>query len=84
MKQEFGNKIGETLYNHCRGVDNRELDFDHHRKSVSAEVNYGIRFTTINEAEMFLKQLSREVEMRLQESGMRGRCVTLKLMVSKC
>lgn len=81
LKSEFGVKTGETLYNHCRGIDNRELDSEHKRKSVSAEVNYGIRFTKQEEAEKFLKQLSNEVAMRLQSTGMKGRCVTLKLLI---
>ncbi|XP_049802635.1 DNA repair protein REV1 isoform X1 [Schistocerca nitens] len=81
LKSEFGVKTGETLYNHCRGIDNRELDTEHKRKSVSAEVNYGIRFTKLEEAEKFLKQLSNEVAIRLQSTGMKGRCVTLKLLI---
>jgi DNA repair protein REV1 len=48
---------------------------------VSAEVNYGIRFTTQEEAAVFLKQLAGEVSSRLRKVRMKGRCITLKLMV---
>lgn len=39
LKQAIGEKTGEMLYNYARGVDNRELEMDGVRKSVSAEVN---------------------------------------------
>ena len=75
-------KIGNALYKHCRGEDDRELNFGHERKSVSAEVNYGIRFTQYDEVDKFLQQLSSEVVMRLKAVKSRGRCITLKLMVN--
>jgi DNA repair protein REV1 len=53
------------------------------RKSVGAEVNWGIRFAdTANpsvEAELFLKRLAVEVSMRMGNAGVIGRCVTLKM-----
>lgn len=39
LKQAMGEKTGEMLYNYARGIDNRELEMDAVRKSVSAEVN---------------------------------------------
>lgn len=54
---------------------------EHQRKSVSAEVNYGIRFSSSTEAEDFLKRLSGEVADRLSGLGLRGRSVTLKLLM---
>lgn len=81
LQSELGNKIGLNLYNHCRGLDDKELAFEHQRKSVSAEVNYGIRFQNHQEMETFVKQLAGEVEKRLEEVKMKGKCITLKLMV---
>lgn len=49
------------------------------RKSVGAEVNYGIRFSTDADATAFLHELSKEVAKRLSLCGARGRTVTLKL-----
>ena len=43
-----------SFFNHCRGIDNRELKTSHERQSVSAEINYGIRF---NEVMITLKVL---------------------------
>lgn len=51
------------------------------RKSVSAEVNYGIRFNEYSELEKFLIQLCGEVHSRLQKIKRKGKCITLKIMV---
>ena len=48
LQKEFGPKTGQSLYRYCRGQDDRRVQTDHQRKSVSAEVNYGIRFTTVS------------------------------------
>lgn len=63
------------------GVDKKPLNFSHERKSVSAEVNYGIRFKTLEECHSFLQILSTEVYKRLNSINMKARCVTLKLLV---
>ncbi|XP_014250189.1 DNA repair protein REV1 isoform X2 [Cimex lectularius] len=81
LQKEFGNKQGETLYNACRGKVDKGLVFDHVRKSVSADVNYGIRFTDDQERDIFLRNLSQEVSNRLEAVMMKGRSITLKLMV---
>lgn len=49
------------------------------RKSIGAEVNYGIRFQTQQHASTFLEGLSREVAKRLAFCGSRGHTITLKL-----
>jgi len=47
LHKVFGQKQGETLYKFCRGEDDRVLKLEHERKSVSAEINYGMRFTKV-------------------------------------
>ncbi|CAH1118562.1 unnamed protein product [Phaedon cochleariae] len=81
LQSELGQKAGETLKEQSNGIDNRPLNFHHERKSVSAEVNYGIRFQTIEECYNFLQSLSNEVYNRLSDINMRARCLTLKLLV---
>ncbi|XP_076645925.1 rev1 DNA directed polymerase [Halictus rubicundus] len=81
LQKEFGKKMGEVLYNMCRGVDHSKLNLEHIRKSVSAEVNYGIRFESNEDAIEFLKKLSVEVSSRLKNANARGRCITLKLLI---
>lgn len=51
------------------------------RKSVSAEVNYGIRFKEDHELNNFLHQLCAEVQNRLNEISAKGKTITLKYMV---
>ncbi|XP_031634603.1 DNA repair protein REV1 [Contarinia nasturtii] len=81
LQQEFGKKHGETLYQYCRGLDNKPLIYDQVRKSVSAEINYGIRFTTEKELDTFLNQLVSEVHTRLTEISAKAKMITLKYMV---
>ncbi|KAM4731152.1 LOW QUALITY PROTEIN: DNA repair protein REV1 [Anableps anableps] len=83
LQKKFGPRTGQTLFRFCRGLDDRPVRFEKERKSVSADMNYNIRFTTVDEAECFLTNLSMEVQRRLKEAGLRGRRVTLKVMVRK-
>lgn len=82
LKKEFGPKLGQSIYNFCRGLDDRPVNFVQERKSVSAEVNYGIRFSDGQDMERFVGQLSDEVAMRLVKAGnLKGKQITLKVMV---
>nr|XP_019609380.1 PREDICTED: DNA repair protein REV1 isoform X1 [Rhinolophus sinicus] len=83
LQKEFGPKIGQMLYRFCRGLDDRPVRTEKERKSVSAEINYGIRFTQPKEAEAFLLNLSEEIQRRLEAAGMKGKRLTLKIMVRK-
>uniref|UniRef100_A0A8D0KN23 DNA repair protein REV1 n=1 Tax=Salvator merianae TaxID=96440 RepID=A0A8D0KN23_SALMN len=83
LQKEFGPKTGQMLYRFCRGLDDRPVQRERERKSVSAEINYGIRFTQPKEAEAFLLNLSEEVQRRLESAGMKGKRLTLKIMVRK-
>lgn len=83
LQKKFGPRTGQTLFRFCRGLDDRPVRYEKERKSVSAEMNYNIRFTRIDEAESFLTNLSMEVQKRLKDSGLRGRRVTLKVMIRK-
>lgn len=80
LKKEFGAKTGETLYKSARGIDDRNVTSSHQRKSVSAEVNYGIRFKNNEEALEFFKRLSGEVSNRLKEIKMKGKNISFKVM----
>lgn len=81
IQRELGKKAGETLYEQAKGIDNKPLNFEHERKSVSAEVNYGIRFKNKEEALTFMQKLSEEVASRLKDVGMKTKSVTLKVMI---
>ncbi|RDB19284.1 DNA repair protein rev1 [Hypsizygus marmoreus] len=76
----MGKTTGETLYNALRGIDHKSLESDKPRKSVSCEINYGIRFENNQQAEAFIYQMATEVTKRLDDIGMLGRSITLKIM----
>ncbi|KAF8955572.1 hypothetical protein BDZ97DRAFT_279612 [Flammula alnicola] len=76
----LGNATGETLYNALRGIDDKKLESDKPRKSVSCEINYGIRFENNQQAEAFIHQMATEVKRRLDAIEMVGRSLTLKIM----
>ncbi|KAI0062098.1 DNA repair protein [Artomyces pyxidatus] len=78
--EALGKGMGETLYNAIRGVDERKLESDKPRKSVSCEINYGIRFENNEQAEAFMYQMAEEVTRRLNSVNMKGRSLTLKVM----
>jgi len=83
LQREFGPKTGLVLYQNCRGIDDRALRTERERKSVSAEINYGIRFTKESETVSFINELAEEVQKRLQSLDMKGRCITLKMKVRR-
>ncbi|KDR81975.1 hypothetical protein GALMADRAFT_114855 [Galerina marginata CBS 339.88] len=80
LMDALGKSTGETLYNAVRGIDDKQLESDKPRKSVSCEINYGIRFENNEQAEAFIHQMAAEVKKRLDAIDMVGRSITLKIM----
>ncbi|KAI9171570.1 DNA repair protein REV1 [Paramyrothecium foliicola] len=76
----LGPKTGEKLRDYSRGLDRVEVGEQPPRKSVSAEVNWGIRFITQEEAEEFVYNLCKELEKRLTNEQVKGRQLTMKIM----
>ncbi|KAF8579478.1 DNA repair protein [Ramaria rubella] len=76
----LGKKTGETLWKAVRGIDDTKIESDRVRKSVSCEINYGIRFENDGEVEKFVHGVATEVSDRLKKIEMRGRSLTLKVM----
>ncbi|KAG8896573.1 deoxycytidyl transferase [Tulasnella sp. 403] len=81
LQRVLGEKTGEKMWKAARGIDDTQLESDKPRKSVSAEVNYGIRFENNEQAENFIYTLSGEVSKRLKAVNKRGKLLTLKVMV---
>ncbi|RLN88900.1 hypothetical protein BBJ28_00002212 [Nothophytophthora sp. Chile5] len=77
----FGKVAGETLFNSARGIDVRLLSIESNmmRKSVSAVVNFGIRFDKWEDATVFLMALGEELSHRLRSLKVRAKCLTLLL-----
>ena len=76
----LGPKTGEKLWEYSRGVDRTEIGDQPVRKSVSAEVNWGIRFINQEEAEEFVMNLCKELEKRLLNERVKGKNLTMKIM----
>lgn len=82
----FGLKMGEKLFNYARGLDDTSIDIiaepeKYLRKSVSIDINWGIRFAADAEVELFLHRLSKELNKRLIDIDMIGSNLTLKLSI---
>uniref|UniRef100_A0A0N5B347 DNA repair protein REV1 n=1 Tax=Strongyloides papillosus TaxID=174720 RepID=A0A0N5B347_STREA len=77
----IGRANGEKLFNHIRGIDDRNVLDLSERKSVSCDINYGIRFTTSDDLYDFFKQLSFELEKKLLSINKSCSHITLKLMI---
>lgn len=75
-----GEQNGRKFGSYARGLDPTELAVGKVRQSVSAEVNYGIRFT-MDQAPVkaFMAGLSDEVATRLRAQGLKAKTVILKV-----
>ena len=80
LSATLGPKTGEKLWEYARGIDRTEVGEQPPRKSVSAEVNWGIRFINQPEAEEFVMNLCKELEKRLLNEQVKGRQLTMKIM----
>ncbi|RDA96013.1 hypothetical protein CP533_5881 [Ophiocordyceps camponoti-saundersi (nom. inval.)] len=80
LASALGPKTGDKLADYARGVDRIEVGEQPPRKSVSAEVNWGIRFLNQQEAEEFVYNLCRELEKRLVSEQVKGKHMTIKIM----
>ena len=83
LQSEFGPKTGHMLFQFARGVDERSLRLTPDRKSLSVDINYGIRFSLSSEAESLVVDLSAELERRAQEAAVQAGTVTLKLKIRR-
>lgn len=80
LVNSLGPKTGEKLWEYSRGIDKAEVGEQAIRKSVSAEVNWGIRFVTQQQADEFVQCLCDELSRRLLEQTVKGKQLTMKIM----
>ena len=76
----LGPKTGQKMYDYARGLDKTEVGDEVVRKSVSAEVNWGVRFETQEQVDEFLHGLSGELAKRLAKERVKGKQLTMKVM----
>jgi DNA repair protein REV1 len=80
LTSTLGPKLGAKIWDYARGIDRTEVGNEVLRKSVSAEVNWGIRFVSQGQAEDFVASLCEELHRRLTENLVKGKQLTLKVM----
>ncbi len=78
LMRRFG-RFGAHLFNLARGIDERPVQPEHERKSISAEHTFEEDIAARAELERHLWRLCRKVMRRALEKGLAGRVVTLKL-----
>ncbi|CAK1366908.1 unnamed protein product [Cercospora beticola] len=76
----LGPKTGEKIYEYARGIDKAEVGDQVVRKSVSAEVNWGVRFENQDQVDEFMNGLSGELHKRLAKERVKGKQLTMKVM----
>ncbi|KAI6828771.1 DNA repair protein [Hortaea werneckii] len=76
----LGPKTGEKIWDYSRGIDKTEVGDQVIRKSVSAEVNWGVRFENQEQVEEFMRGLCGELHKRLMKERVKGRQLTMKVM----
>jgi DNA repair protein REV1 len=80
LVQTLGPKTGEKLWEYARGIDKQEVGEQVVRKSVSAEVNWGVRFENQDQADEFITSLCGELQKRLIKEKVKGKQFTMKIM----
>jgi DNA polymerase-4 len=81
LSKHFG-KTGRHFYYICRGIDNRPVLPNRIRKSVGAENTFPRDLTTLDDLKAELGPLVEKVWNYCDNTGVRGRTVTLKVKFS--
>lgn len=81
LKTILGQKQGQTIYDMCRGIDTRTLNKEYSPKSISVDINYGIRFENFDELSIFVKQMVMELHKRLKQAKQKGKQISVKIRV---
>jgi DNA repair protein REV1 len=76
----LGPKTGEKIWEYSRGIDRAEVGDQVVRKSVSADVNWGVRFENQEQVDEFMVSLCGELQKRLIKENVKGRQLTVKVM----
>lgn len=80
LRRALGPKAGAQLRDASRGIDAREWEARPPRKSVGAQVTWGVRFAEAAEAVAFVEKLCGEVSERMRRLKVKGRTLTLKIL----
>lgn len=87
LQREFGEKQGRLFHDASRGLDSRRVEPMKPRKSIGAEISWGVRFTSSEEdgvkCKKFISDLAAEVASRVLDAGAVGSKVLYKGYRSK-
>lgn len=73
-----GSKTGEQVWRSAHALDERRVKPPGPRKSIGAEVNWGVRFASTEEAKTFVFRVAEEVR------GKRDQGLALRVVEIKC
>ncbi|CAE6926976.1 REV1, partial [Symbiodinium sp. CCMP2456] len=79
LRELFGEKQAQSLFRLCRGIDDRPWDPRPARKSVGAQIAWGVRFEGSEALRRFVAELTTEALRRLERHGRRGSSLTVKV-----
>lgn len=79
VKSAIGVKLAEKLLDAARGVDKTPWRVRPDRKSVGAQMSWGVRCASDDVAYEFIRQLVNEVSQRMQRLRIRGERINLKV-----
>jgi len=78
LARQYGEE-GIRLWHLARGIDDRKVDPERDRKSVSSETTFESDVSALRSLERQLWELTEDVSESLKEKGLAGSTVTLKL-----
>ena len=78
LVRKFG-KVGVNFYNLARGIDERPVDAEGKRKSISREITFPTDLLVVEQMVEELRGLSEGVAKDLGAGGLKGRTITLKV-----
>ena len=76
--RQFG-KSGVYYYNIVRGIDNRPVVSSRERKSLGAEITFGVDYFLLADLKQQMNQIEEELWRRIQRADKYGRTLTLKI-----
>jgi DNA polymerase-4 len=78
LKGMFGT-LGESLYNRCRGIDDRPVVTDRKAKSIGHERTFGENLNSLEQCHAQVVDLAERVAWRLRRAGRAAGTITLKV-----
>jgi DNA repair protein REV1 len=83
IQQILGNKTGSLVFNFAYGCDDRSVSPPVGRKSIGAEVNWGVRFQSNSDTNKFLFSICNQISERMKASSVKGKSLTIKIKRKK-